>query len=125
MSVFKMTGVILRNLFGRPSTRLYPFQPAEPSRAPGARGRIAIDIETCIFCMRCQKRCPTDAILVRRPEREWTIDRLRCCSCNACVEVCPVHCLSTEGRYSPVTVTRDKDSFRQKPRPQPDPGRGV
>jgi ech hydrogenase subunit F len=119
MPVFKMTGTILRNLLKGPSTRLYPTRQKEPHRAPGARGRVAIDVETCIFCMRCQRSCPTDAIVVLRPEKEWTIDRLRCCSCNACVEECPVRCLSMEERYSPFTVTRDKDSFRQKPRALP------
>jgi ech hydrogenase subunit F len=119
MSVFKMTASVLANLFSRPATRLYPQKLKKPHHAPKARGRIGIDIETCIFCMLCQKRCPTDAIVVTRSAKEWNIDRLRCCACNACVEVCPVKCLWMEETYSPPTVTREKDYFRQKPKEPP------
>jgi ech hydrogenase subunit F len=117
MSVFSMGSTILRSLFSPPATRRYPTKLKEPRSVPGTRGRILIDVERCIFCMLCQKRCPTDAILVSKPQKEWTIERLRCCSCNACVEVCPTKCLTMDEHYSPVTVTRDKDAFRQAPKP--------
>ncbi len=119
MSVFKMTATVLGNLFSRPATRRYPQKIKEPHHAAKARGKIGIDIEKCIFCMLCQKKCPTDAITVTKPAREWNIDRLRCCSCNACVEVCPVHCLWMEELQSPPTVTKEKDYFRQKPKEAP------
>jgi ech hydrogenase subunit F len=112
MSVFGLTRISLANLLSRPATRLYPQREHEPRRVPGGRGRIEIDIEVCIFCGLCQKRCPTEAIIVIRKQKEWNIDRLRCCTCNACVEVCPVSCLTMDNRYTPPTVTRDKDIFR-------------
>ena len=114
MPVFKMTRTTLRNLLSRPATRLYPTREKVPHHAERSRGSIAIDIDTCTFCMLCQKRCPTDAIVVSKPAREWTIDRLRCCSCNACVEVCPVKCLTMGNLYTKPTVTKDKDLFRQQ-----------
>ena len=116
MSVFGMTGTVIRNLFSRPATRRYPRPVREAHRTPRSRGRIAIDIDACIFCGACAKRCPTDAIIVTRADREWNIDRLRCCTCNACVEVCPTKCLSMDPRYSKPTQTKDKDVFRQKPK---------
>jgi ech hydrogenase subunit F len=115
MSVFLMTRTVLRNLFSRPATRLYPTRLKEPHRASKSRGHIVIAIDICIFCGACAKRCPTDAIVVTKPRKEWSIDRLRCCTCNACVEVCPVKCLSMDSRYTAPTVTRDKDIFRQPP----------
>jgi NAD-dependent dihydropyrimidine dehydrogenase PreA subunit len=33
--------------------------------------------------------------------KEWQIDRLKCCTCNLCVEICPVKCLSMEKQYAP------------------------
>jgi ech hydrogenase subunit F len=117
MSVLGMTRITLANLFSRPATRLYPFAPKEPKRTPRSRGRIEIDIDACIFCGACTKRCPTDALIVIKADREWNIDRLRCCTCNACVEVCPKKCLSMANRYTPPTVTKDKDIFRQAPKP--------
>ena len=108
-----MSRTIARNLFSRPATRLYPTREKVPHRAARSRGRIEIDIEVCIFCGACAKRCPTDAIIVLKPGKEWNIDRLRCCTCNACVEVCPKKCLGMANGYTPPTVTRDRDIFRQ------------
>ena len=121
MSVFAMTRTVIRNLFSPPSTRVYPGRGKEPWRTPRSRGRIEIDIDTCIFCGGCVRRCPTDAIIVTKAQKEWNIDRLRCCTCNACVEVCPVKCLRMDNRYSAVTTTRDKDVFRQGPKPPREP----
>jgi formate hydrogenlyase subunit 6/NADH:ubiquinone oxidoreductase subunit I len=121
MSVFGMSRTIMRNLFSRPATRLYPTRVKEPHRTERSRGRIEIDIEACIFCSACAKRCPTDAIIVLKADKEWNIDRLRCCTCNACVEVCPKKCLTMDNRYTPPTVTKDKDIFRQPPRPPKEP----
>lgn len=120
MSVFGMSRTIVRNLFSRPATRLYPTREKEPHRSPRSRGHIENDIEACIFCSACAKRCPTDAIIVIKTDKEWNIDRLRCCTCNACVEVCPKKCLTMDNRYTPPTVTKDKDILRQAPRaPKP------
>jgi ech hydrogenase subunit F len=121
MSVFVMTRTVLRNLFSRPATRLYPGRVKEAHRSARSRGHIEINIDACIFCGACAKRCPTDAIIVTKPQKEWNIDRLRCCACNACVEVCPVKCLSMDNRYTVPTVTRDKDIFRQPPKPAGEP----
>ncbi len=117
MSIFSMSRMTLRNLLTPPVTRLYPTRQKEPHHAEKSRGRIEIDIEKCIFCGACSKRCPTDAIIVLKAQKEWNIDRLRCCTCNACVEVCPKKCLSMGNRYTAPTVTKDKDIFRQKPKP--------
>ena len=121
MSILGMSRTIMRNLFTGPATRRYPTHVKEPHRTERSRGRIEIDIEACIFCSACSKRCPTDAIIVLKADKEWNIDRLRCCTCNACVEVCPVKCLRMDNRYSPVTTTRDKDVFRQGPKPPREP----
>ncbi len=117
MSVLGMTRTTIGNLFSPPSTRRYPTKVKEPHSTPKSRGRIQIDIEACIFCSACAKRCPTDAIIVSKPDKVWEIDRLRCCTCNACVEVCPKKCLDMDFRYTQPTVTKDKDIFKQPPKP--------
>jgi formate hydrogenlyase subunit 6/NADH:ubiquinone oxidoreductase subunit I len=43
------------------------------------------------------------------------IDRLRCCACNASVEVCPVKCLRMDAAYAAPAATRDKDVFHAPP----------
>jgi formate hydrogenlyase subunit 6/NADH:ubiquinone oxidoreductase subunit I len=115
MPLFNMTATALRNLFARPATRLYP---AEKRELPaGTRGRLTIDIETCIFCGICQKKCPTDALRVERDAKRWSIDRLGCIACANCVDACPKDCLSMETGHSPAMLTRDKETHTPAAKP--------
>ncbi|MBP7603521.1 MAG: 4Fe-4S dicluster domain-containing protein [Spirochaetes bacterium] len=117
MSFLSMGKNVARNLFEGPATRRYPKEKRE--YGPGSRGMIGIDIEACIFCGLCSRRCPTGALTVRKDPREWEIDRLRCIFCGYCVEVCPKKCLAMANHYSPgVTVREDAVHMeRQAPRP--------
>jgi len=116
MSIMKITKVVLRSVLSRPATRLYPF--VKRPFFKNTRGHIFIDIEKCIFCGICQKKCPSDAILVTKASKEWQIDRLKCISCSACVEACPKKCLSMENEYSSAVIKKDDvDKFKQKEKP--------
>lgn len=97
-------------MFKKPATLMYPVK----SRVytPVTRGSIEIDINACIFCGICQKKCPTAAIAVTKDPKVWEIDRLRCIVCNCCVEVCPKKCLKMAGQYNSPLVKRSKDSFK-------------
>lgn len=109
MSLLGYTNRTLKNLFSKPVTELYPFVSKE--NPAGARGKLDIEIEKCIFCGICQRKCPTAAITVTKDPKTWAIDRLRCVSCNACVEVCPKKCLALDTKYSPVCTGAQKDVF--------------
>ena len=67
---------------------------------PVAPSSVSIEIDKCIFCGICQKRCPTDAIVVNTASKAWLINRLRCIACSACVDACPKKCLAMENMYS-------------------------
>jgi formate hydrogenlyase subunit 6/NADH:ubiquinone oxidoreductase subunit I len=93
---------VMRSLFGKPATAMYPI--IKNDFYPKTRGSIELNVADCIFCGMCDKRCPSDAISVSRPDRKWEIDRTRCIVCNFCVEVCPKKCLSTNRQYTaPMT----------------------
>ena len=111
MSFMSMSKIVLPFSLHKPATRRYPFEKREPF--PATRGHIAIDVDACILCGLCQKRCPSDAIVVDKPNKSWIIDRLRCVQCNACVEVCPKKCLVMERTYSPSVTAKSVDSFVQ------------
>ena len=109
MSLFSMSGLVLKWLVRKPYTSRYPFEPRKP--IPGSRGALDINLSSCTFCGICAKRCPTQAIEVDRLAKRWTIDRLRCITCNYCVENCPKKCLTLTTAHGVPTVTRDREVF--------------
>jgi formate hydrogenlyase subunit 6/NADH:ubiquinone oxidoreductase subunit I len=109
MAFLNVSKIVLKNLFHAPVTERYPYVPkVYPA---GARGQVMIEIDKCIFCGICQRKCPTAAIVVTKEPKVWQIDRLRCISCNYCVEVCPKKCLALDTKYSACSTERSKDSF--------------
>lgn len=105
--ILKFGAIALKNLFTKPATRAYPDVPArETSRT---RGAVQVNIDDCIFCGLCNRRCPADAISVDRAAKSWTIKRMSCVQCGNCVLNCPKKCLTMEGAYpTPGREKRDE-----------------
>lgn len=110
MSIFSMAKTVLRCLFSKPATVAYPFSPREYVK--GARGKVLIEIDKCIYCGMCQRKCPTSAIVVNKTDKTWEIDRMRCISCNYCVEICPKKCLALDTVYTTPTNSRLKEKYQ-------------
>jgi len=103
MTFFEMTKTVVRSLFSRPATLMYPAKPAKKTSL--SRGHVSINPEGCITCRSCQRKCPTGAICVEVKEKTWEIDNMRCVVCSACVDVCPTKCLTMETQYRvPITA---------------------
>lgn len=92
MGGFKLGGMTLGSLFKKPETVLYPLE-SKPAPA-GLKGVVDIDVDACILCGICAKRCPCDAIVVDKKTREWSLNRFQCVQCGTCILECPKHCLS-------------------------------
>ena len=107
-----MTKTVLKNLLSGPATLMYPKR--KRAFTPITRGRVENDINKCISCGLCNRRCPTYAIIVTKEPKEWQIDRLKCCTCNLCVEICPVKSLSMENQYSPPVTERPAAVYKRK-----------
>lgn len=82
----KMISTVIKNLGSRPRTRLYPA--VERQLPPNTRGHIDFDMEKCIFCTLCAKRCPADAIVVDRKGKTLDFNPFRCIVCEYCLEGC-------------------------------------
>jgi ech hydrogenase subunit F len=103
MAFFEMAKTALMTLLSRPATIRYPFQPAKKTEI--SRGHVTIDESRCISCGTCERKCPSQAIVINKEAKTWQIDRLRCVVCNSCVETCPAKCLFMDTQYtSPVTT---------------------
>jgi ech hydrogenase subunit F len=107
LDIFK---TLMVSMFKKPVTVAYPNKPIEYSKV--ARGHIEIDIESCIFCGMCSRKCPTTAIEVDRNERTWEINRFCCIQCGCCVEVCPKKCLAMGAAQTPAASVITKELVR-------------
>lgn len=114
MSFVNTSKIMLKSLFSKPSTAMYPIKKREPYAA--TRGSIENRIPECIFCGICSKKCPTGAITVSKDGKSWEIDRFKCITCGACVGACPKKCLDMKNNYTPPATAKSTDRFIQ---PQP------
>lgn len=109
MSILRMTRTLFHNFFHGPYTVLYPIKQKE--KFAHTRGKVAIDIDNCIFCGMCERRCPTGAIKVEKTKSSWSIERLQCIQCNYCGEVCPKKCLKMDNQYTAPSYGNVRDEF--------------
>jgi len=113
MSAMSLAQTVLRNLFSKPATRPYPqVARVYPART---RGQIGIDIDACIFCGICSKKCPTGAITVNRAEKSWDIQPFGCIQCGCCVEFCPKKCLAMMQDYTQPSAVKTVSHHAQMP----------
>lgn len=111
MKLFVMAKKVLKSLCSKPATFRYPFVPKVYYK--DTRGSIFIEINKCIYCGACQRKCPAQAIAVVKADQHWKIDRLRCILCGYCLEACPVKCLFMRNIYSASVRVRQEEVFKR------------
>lgn len=119
MAAFKIGKMILRSLFGKPATLMYPVKPAK--RTEWTRGHMTINIDNCIFCGLCQKKCPTNAITVDRNAGTWSIERMKCIQCNACATACKKDALHMDPAYTAPSQQKIIDTVQGTPKEKKKP----
>jgi ech hydrogenase subunit F len=106
---------IMKNLFSRPQTRLYPAE--ERVLSPNTRGHIEFDVDKCSFCTLCAKKCPAAAIKVDRANKVWTLDTFRCIVCSVCVEDCPKDAIQMIEKWRPPAYSKTLE-VHEAPQPE-------
>lgn len=109
MVFFEMVKTALRTVLQRPVTILYPAQAAK--KTPLSRGHVVFDGSRCISCSICQRKCPSQAIVLNKEAKSWQIDRFRCVVCSSCVDTCPSKCLSMDTQYTAPVTTRGVETI--------------
>ena len=102
----------LRNLVSKPATKLYPSVPA--NLADGTRGRIVYDMDKCIFCGLCERRCPTNAITMDKANKTQSVSRARCIACKVCVDNCPTDAIEMRREYAPPSIAPELHVYSTK-----------
>ena len=104
--MINMLGLVLKNLFFQLATRLYPYVKTEPYER--FRGKLEFNLENCIYCGICQRKCPADAISVIRESKTWELNPLRCIICGECVSPCPKKCLTLSNIRRECSTIKEK-----------------
>ena len=115
--LFPFAGTVMKNLFSKPDTTGYPYEPAHyPERM---RGHVEIRVEDCISCGLCVRSCPPGALQVDRAAGTWTINRFDCVQCGNCVQVCPKKCLAIVPGYTAPAAQKASETFTRPRRRTP------
>lgn len=113
MPIGTMFGDVIRSIFRRPATQLYPAErKATPKRL---RGELFYDPEKCVGCALCSKECPADAlelITLDKKAKRFVLryDAGRCTFCGQCVVSCRFNCLDMPSSKWELAGF-DKDNF--------------
>lgn len=111
MSLLTFAKIAMRNLFSKPVTTNYPFEPATyPERN---RGHIELDFDACILCGNCARHCPTETIKVDRKTGTWSMNRFDCVQCANCVQACPKKCLTIVPGYFTPGVEKVVETYER------------
>jgi formate hydrogenlyase subunit 6/NADH:ubiquinone oxidoreductase subunit I len=108
-----MIGDVIRSLFKKPATSLYPFErEATPARL---RGMLHWNPEKCTGCCLCAKDCPSDAlelIILDRKNKQFVLryHADRCIYCAQCVQNCRFDCLEMSSEEWELAAL-DKKAF--------------
>ena len=102
--MFNMTPNVLRNLFTKSSTRLYPKETREAFER--SRGELYNEIKDCVFCRTCARKCPSQCITVDKKAALWICDPFACIYCGICVDACKEKCLHQKEDYRVPTPER-------------------
>jgi len=100
----------LRRIISKPFTIKYPKK--KPEIADGFRGKHVWYERVCIFCLMCERSCPTGAITIDKEKKTYTIDFSKCIFCGRCEDVCPVGAINLTKRYE--MATDDKESLKER-----------
>lgn len=111
-----MTPNVVKNFLSKKATRMYPFEVRDPFE--GYRGELINDIDNCIFCGMCSKKCPSQCITVDRKAGTWECDPYACIYCSICVDHCPTNCLSMLNMHRKPAAAKEMYALQGEP-PKP------
>lgn len=100
---------VLRSLFRKPATNLYPFEKLPlPEKF---RGKLVFIPAKCVGCRMCARDCPSGALEISKAgekQFEACLDLSRCIYCCQCVDSCPRKALDFSGEIELAQFDKSK-----------------
>ena len=125
--MFPMAREVLKQLFRRPFTNLFParrtpdsvnrllrdvksgkakLNPPVPT-PEGFRGKIKYYKDKCIGCRLCTRVCPAKAVVFKEKEKKISYHLFRCTFCGECVNICPTKALEFTDEFLLADYNKD------------------
>lgn len=83
----------------------YPFPAKTPVMPERFKGRPILHYDKCNQCQKCEKICPTGAIVLK--ENKICIDIGKCIFCGSCAQICSSGVIEYSGNYRLAATDRD------------------
>lgn len=139
MSMFRGLLIVLKYMFKRPITILYPEEKRHlPARSRGRHFLTKWEDgkERCVGCELCAIVCPSQAIYVKaaqndpdnpvshgeRYAEDYQINMLRCIFCGYCEEACPTGAVILGNEYELSGYTRESLIYTKEMLTEKNPG---
>ncbi len=68
-------------------------KPVEEKNETPAGGKPVPNLDLCVYCTLCAKKCPQEAIAVDRASKSWQLTEEKCVGCGLCASNCPKKCI--------------------------------
>ncbi|MDP8011956.1 MAG: NuoI/complex I 23 kDa subunit family protein [Thermoplasmata archaeon] len=108
---------VTKHMFRKPVTVQYPEEPI-PWHTKRFRGRVILNLDSCIGCTLCAQICPNHADHMVHYEYEngknWrkiypAVDIGVCTYCGLCQEICPTGSIRLSNEFELAHFDRDMD----------------
>jgi Ni,Fe-hydrogenase III small subunit/Pyruvate/2-oxoacid:ferredoxin oxidoreductase delta subunit len=76
-------------------------------------GKPEINLEKCMYCGECQKRCPSQAIQINQETKTIGINLDECIFCGLCEEVCVVYAITMSTQFE--LAEKNRSDLRETP----------
>jgi NAD-dependent dihydropyrimidine dehydrogenase PreA subunit len=73
----------------------------------------AVDMDTCVGCGICVKRCQVEAISVSAKKQPAAVDRDRCIGCGLCVPTCPEHAVTLVKKPVEIMPPKTREALHE------------
>lgn len=103
----------LVNLFSKPNTVMFPAEMVETPE--GFRGTPVLVPENCTLCKKCERICPTNAIVISKlndTESDFLVDLGKCCYCGECEATCNFDAIALQDVW--MTSEMDRELLKHK-----------